>query len=75
MLVENQDNVITITISKGDKEFKYRFHVQTDAEIDAKLRKIKRRVKWWGGLIVRVLINRGKADSKLVSVIQKIIEK
>jgi hypothetical protein len=75
MLVENQDNVITITVNKGEKEFVYRFHVQTDAEIDAKLRKIKRRVKWWGGLIVRVLINRGKADSKLVSVIQKIIEK
>jgi hypothetical protein len=75
MLVENQDNVITITVNKGEKEFVYRFHVQTDAEIDAKLRKIKRRVKWWGGLIVRVLINRGKADSKLVSIIQKIIEK
>jgi len=75
MLVENQDNVITITVNKGDKEFVYRFHVQSDDEIDAKLRKIKRRVKWWGGLIVRVLINRGKADSKLVKAIQKIIEK
>ena len=75
MLVENQDNVVTITINKGDKEYKYRIHVQSDAELDAKLRKIKRRVKWWGGLVVRVLINRGNADSKLVRVIQKIIEK
>jgi len=75
MLVKNQDNVVTITINKGDKEYKYRIHVQSDAELDAKLRKIKRRVKWWGGLVVRVLINRGKADSKLVRVIQKIIEK
>jgi len=75
MLVENQDNIVTITVSKGDKEFVYRFHVQTDAEIDAKLRKIKRRVKWWGGVLVNVLVNRGKADSKLVRAIQKIIEK
>jgi len=75
MLVEQENNIVTITVKKGDKEYVYRIHVQSDKELDEKLRKIKRKVKWWGGLVVRVLVNRGKADSKLVRVIQKIIEK
>lgn len=68
-------NLITITVNKNGKDYVYRFTVQSDEEIERKLRKIQRRVKWWGGVLIRVLINRGKADAKLTKAIERIITK
>lgn len=70
-----ESNLITITVNKNGKDYVYRFTVQSDEEIEKKLRKIQRRVKWWGGVLIRVLINRGKADAKLTKAIERIITK
>jgi hypothetical protein len=68
------ENVVTIHVIMNGKTIVKTFTVKSEDEIEEKIKRIQRSVKFWGSILVRVLVN-GKANQKLIDRINKILGK
>lgn len=71
----SEKTIVQISVVKGGKTFLHTFEIDSDDEIESKLNKVRRRVKFWGGFLVRVLVNGSKANEKMVEAIEKVLSK
>jgi hypothetical protein len=68
------ENVVTIHVIMNGKTIVKTFTVKSEDEIEEKIKRIQRSVKFWGSILVRILVN-GKANQKLIDRINKILGK
>jgi hypothetical protein len=72
--VPETENVVTIHVIMNGKTIVKTFTVKSEDEIEEKIKRIQRSVKFWGSILVRILVN-GKANQKLIDRINKILGK
>ena len=72
--VPETENVVTIHVVMNGKTIVKTFTVKSEDEIEEKIKRIQRSVKFWGSILVRILVN-GKANQKLIDRINKILGK
>lgn len=70
-----EEFVVTIEVNVGGKVVKHTFKGKSDAEIEAKVKRLKRSAKWFGSTLVRILLSSGKANDKLIAKIEKVMSK
>jgi len=68
------ENVVTIHVIMNGKTIVKTFTIKSEDEIEEKIKRIQRSVKFWGSILVRILVN-GKANEKLIDRINKILGK
>jgi hypothetical protein len=68
------ENVVTIHVIMNGKTIVKTFTIKSEDEIEEKIKRIQRSVKFWGSILVRILVN-GKANQKLIDRINKILGK
>jgi hypothetical protein len=68
------ENVVTIHVVMNGRTIVKTFTIKSEDEIEEKIRRIQRSVKFWGSILAKILVN-GNANEKLVKKINKIIGK
>lgn len=68
------ENVVTIHVVMNGRTIVKTFTIKSEDEIEEKIKRIQRSVKFWGSILVRILVN-GKANQKLTDRIEKILGK
>jgi hypothetical protein len=68
------ENVVTIHVVMNGRTIVKTFTIKSEDEIEEKIRRIQRSVKFWGSILAKILVN-GNANEKLVRKINKIIGK
>lgn len=66
---------VIVEVNVGGKTVRHTFKGKTDAEIEAKVKRLKRSAKWFGSTLVRILLSSGKANEKLIAKIEKVMSK
>ena len=68
------EKVVTIHVVMNGRTIVKTFTIKSEDEIEEKIRRIQRSVKFWGSILAKILVN-GNANEKLVKKINKIIGK
>lgn len=74
-IVSETENVVTIHVNVNGRVITKSITIKTDGEIEEKVRRITRNVKFFGGILVRVLMNGKSADEIIFKRIEKILNK
>lgn len=69
------ENVVTIHVVMNGKTIVKSFTIKSEDEIEEKIKRIQRSVKFWGSVLVRILVNGQKANQKLIDRIEKVLGK
>lgn len=72
---ESTPITVTIHINVNGRIVARTITVKSDKEIDQKVRKITRNIKFFGGILVRVLLNGQSAEDVIFKRIEKVLNK
>ena len=66
---------VIVEVNVGGKTVRHTFSGKSEAEIEDKVKRLKRSAKWFGSTLVRILLSSGKANEKLIAKIEKVMSK
>lgn len=66
---------VIVEVNVGGKTVRHTFKGKSEAEIEDKVKRLKRSAKWFGSTLVRILLSSGKANENLIAKIEKVMSK